>query len=397
MDNKIIKRNNVISFLSGKGGVGKTYICLSIAKIISKLINQKILIIDFDIPTHGISYFFINDITIDTNCLIDYDPSKSIIKIDDYIDFLPSTNNLKNIDSTLIEKDNDKLEANFENALGECSDKYAFVLIDCQAGASRHVRQAINSSSKCVMISEADPISVWALKNLEYEFGKIFPNETFGLINKLFLDEKSNYNAFVEFSRILKYLPPLPFDKKVRRDFYDMNFSIDLKNPSEFDIALIKVTTDLFPQYRKDFNKYLSDIQAETVDDIKNKIAEINLEIDQLEEKRKIISMKMKKTKDMIFSFFSILLAVVGVSITTYSLLKNTLNDFLSQINYLAIGGLLLLGTGQFLYLYYKGSKKNEYLLQNDYELISNNIQELKEKRDKYELMTLERKTNMLL
>ena len=47
-----------VSFVSGRGGVGKTVISLSLEKFLSSLGDRKVLLIDFDLATNGASHFF---------------------------------------------------------------------------------------------------------------------------------------------------------------------------------------------------------------------------------------------------------------------------------------------------------------------------------------------------
>ena len=51
------ERPKVITFVSGKGGAGKTTAAISIAKIVADM-GLPSLLIDFDLATNGASYFF---------------------------------------------------------------------------------------------------------------------------------------------------------------------------------------------------------------------------------------------------------------------------------------------------------------------------------------------------
>ena len=65
------KKTSVISFLSGKGGSGKTSSSLAISKILAD-VGFKVLLIDFDFATSGATYFFLPDLNnTDRNGLID--------------------------------------------------------------------------------------------------------------------------------------------------------------------------------------------------------------------------------------------------------------------------------------------------------------------------------------
>src|SRR5215216_368675 len=52
-----VKRSQIISFLSGKGGAGKTSTAISVAHLL-KDVGFRILLTDFDFATNGATYFY---------------------------------------------------------------------------------------------------------------------------------------------------------------------------------------------------------------------------------------------------------------------------------------------------------------------------------------------------
>jgi cellulose biosynthesis protein BcsQ len=47
--------SEIITFISGKGGVGKTALCSATGKLLSE-IGYKVLLIDSDLVTHGMTF-----------------------------------------------------------------------------------------------------------------------------------------------------------------------------------------------------------------------------------------------------------------------------------------------------------------------------------------------------
>jgi len=51
----------IISIISGKGGIGKTALALSLAKLLSNL-KKRVLLMDVDLATHGMAQHILSRI-----------------------------------------------------------------------------------------------------------------------------------------------------------------------------------------------------------------------------------------------------------------------------------------------------------------------------------------------
>jgi len=254
------RHTSVVSLVSGKGGVGKTSICLAVGRVLAHF-GYSVLLVDFDLATHGMTYFFTENIKkvyvgIEELSLQDKGRGEdaSIVGIEDRFDVVPSKTNFS---SGVAQVDEDKATSILQGLIAAKSSTYDYILIDCQAGVTKTVQGAVRLSDKVIVVAEADPVSTWAVKLLEYEIGKLLPAETFGLINKLFWEDEAAYNAIKDFLRIMKYLPPLPFDREVIRSFLRKLIPADINNPSAFVLAIVASLEDLFPEMHDKIKDYL--------------------------------------------------------------------------------------------------------------------------------------------
>mgnify|MGYP002589414427 FL=1 len=93
--------SKILALLSGKGGSGKTTLALSIASMLSEC-RLKVLLVDCDLSTNGATYFYEEKLAENTNEISSFynlfigdtnDDSyklRKVIKIDEYMDFMPS-------------------------------------------------------------------------------------------------------------------------------------------------------------------------------------------------------------------------------------------------------------------------------------------------------------------
>ncbi len=265
----------IISFLSGKGGSGKTTASLALGKILSD-IGFKVLLIDFDLATNGASYFFspqmarremkgiieisdmynqknLKESSIDSSMFID-----SVINIDTNFDFIPSRSKFgtqlflnpemhtKEFLSTRILKP----------LIAEIGENYNYIIIDNQAGYSYTGAAAANISSKVVIVAEPDRVSSDAIDNLISLIGNDLPRFRRYLYNKVEIKEAGDYHKKVKIYKEINRLPPLPFDFEVRNAFGAREIPIDLNKPTSFLIAMFATVKEIIPENRDLFEKY---------------------------------------------------------------------------------------------------------------------------------------------
>lgn len=287
------QRGIVITFVSGKGGVGKTALSLGMATILSAM-GKKVLFVDFDLATHGATYFFIDEIkegkkegiieAIDT--VIETPKKLESMKILDLVscfktrydfDLIPSKTYFARSIFSWLRKNEPKAKSILSKILSVSKSSYNFIIVDAQAGATTSASEAVRQSDKVVIPSEPDPISYSAVKNLEYEFRKYFPKDTFYVLNSLFFKEAGMDAAVSKYLKLMfSHLPPIPFDFEVRRSFARRIVPVDLEEPSAFVFGIVRMMRDLLTELGKEI-EYFQD--SEFLGPIEAKIEKINNEV----------------------------------------------------------------------------------------------------------------------
>lgn len=286
------RRTVVISFISGKGGVGKTALAAAVGKLLA-LMGYKVLLIDSDFTTHGLTFLLgfneevqgILELFKETQ-----QPSAFAVRLtlhlSETLDFVQSTSRASLIHSDLVFSKAQELNVFLEFLLDHFSEssEYDFILIDSQAGAVPSTFANVSRSTKTVIVMEPDPVSTYATKNLVGELGDNLKKESYYVINKLSVEEASAYVAIERFLKILNHLPPVPFDFEVRRAFMTRQIPIDEKRPSPFMFGIIRLMRDLLPQTSERLDNLRKDIEEIALAPTRQRIEKTERELDILAE-----------------------------------------------------------------------------------------------------------------
>ncbi|MDF1698833.1 MAG: ParA family protein [Saprospiraceae bacterium] len=277
-----MSNSKVLSVLSGKGGSGKTVICLAIAKLFSG-IGKKVLLIDCDTSTHGATYFFENNIDfknsvttlnqISTNGYVDHNP----IKYGKNLFFIPSS---------LDTSQNDFPEPNLLSAyIHLYKSEYDIIILDCQAGYSEFSKIATSIAERNLIVLEADAISTSALRVLYLQIGNKLNNKTtFQIFNKLSDEERKIYNKIIG-GTIFTNLPAIPFDWTVRASFALGKIPNIETRDSAFGIGVIRMAKILFPQHEDELKAYEDKIVGNWYYDIQENIQKLETQKELMNEK----------------------------------------------------------------------------------------------------------------
>jgi cellulose biosynthesis protein BcsQ len=316
----------VIALISGKGGVGKTAIAGSMASLIGQL-GHKVLLVDADIATHGMSYFFIDQVQKATTlgALIPLDaggPLEShLVHIEDNFDFVPSKVEFQRGERLLrtaeeITQSQETISECLMEVISDAQSLYDFIIVDCQAGAVASTYAVIHRADRLVSVLEADPVGVWASRSLDRAFGDVFPEFTFYLVNKLFSEEVSQYNALTDYLRIFAHLPPLPFDFEVRRAFARRVLPTDSQKPSAFTFGLIRTMRDLLPALEIPLDDFERGLRGKIFGPVQEQVEELDSRILDLSEETRWFDRKRSRRR---LRNVAVLLAMsipVSVSVT---------------------------------------------------------------------------------
>lgn len=363
------KKPQVISFLSGKGGAGKTSIAIGVSYLLNDA-GFRVLLIDFDFATNGASYFYkyvyasqtklvgtyekLNEWRLDSNSL----PSKvdnMCVEIREGLYFIPSRVNFSKKlplrDSVFLEEEDLK---SFLRSLIELYEKhYDFIIIDNQAGSNLTAKVSASVSEKVIIVSELDPISSDAVETLLIQIGEAFPEYRRHLINKLDIRESEDYKKLSTLFQSMNRLPPLPFDFDVRSAFASRQIPIDVNKPTTFLIALFNTVKSFLPEYRNQIDKYGEKILSK-FNQYQDRVDSLLDRKRELQEKIEIFRRKGERAKLRLSMYISGWLVFLGM---TAAFIGTTTPEFVFGVWRLAgtllfqVVGLLLFAVG-ITYLY---------------------------------------------
>jgi len=410
MSNKNYKKAQVVSFLSGKGGAGKTSVAIGISYLLNDA-GFKVLLIDFDFATNGASYFYkylypsqtkvigiyelIDKQGFDLN-KISPDIDNISLKIREGLYFIPSRVNFSKKlplrDSIVV-----KEEAlnSFLLSLSELYEKdYDFIIIDNQAGSNLTSKVSASVSNKVIIVSELDPISSDAVDTLLIQIGEAFPEYRRHLINKLDVRESEDYKNLSVLFQSMNRLPPLPFDFEVRSAFASRQIPIDADKPTTFLIALFNTVKSFLPEYRSQIDKYGEKILSK-FSQYQDKVNSLLDRKKELEEEIEFLRKKREKRKLRVMTLLSALGIYSGMGLALAGSLKIRLLP--TPEFFVAIMGILIAASSAF-YLFmsriqYK--EKTEDIIRK--ETIDTELSEINKEIDQYKSLMLTRTKEFLL
>ncbi|MCX6151043.1 MAG: AAA family ATPase [Ignavibacteriales bacterium] len=175
----------IISFTSGKGGTGKSFLCLNVAYQLAQL-GKKVLVVDFDlnfsnvhvmlniIPEKTLFEFFSSE------CLL----NELIYKYDKKLEFIFGFSGFEPRRVT------DNSIQYFWNQLNLIASEYDFVFIDVSSGANEDTLEILSQSDYCIVVANPEPTATMdayaIIKLLNSSEGK---NNIKIVINKYFSQE----------------------------------------------------------------------------------------------------------------------------------------------------------------------------------------------------------------
>jgi flagellar biosynthesis protein FlhG len=238
----------VISFTSGKGGTGKTFISLNIAYQLSKL-NKKILVVDFDLNFSNIQ-IMLN--AIPSKTLYDFFTSQSML--DELI-----YNYGKNLDCIFGYSgfEQKRIVDNgiryFWNQLISIAKKYDYILIDTSSGANENVLEILSLSDYNIVVANPEPtatLDAYAIIKL-INISKT-ENIVKVIINKYFKEEDALF-AFNNLTKALKHflekevslLGYIPFDKEITRSIMDQELYLEKHTSGHVVNRILSITEEL--------------------------------------------------------------------------------------------------------------------------------------------------------
>jgi flagellar biosynthesis protein FlhG len=220
---KTEKRNKnckSISFVSGKGGVGKTNISLYFAMTLA-MCNKKVLLLDADLGLANIHILLgiapkksIADV-LENRCTI----ADTVISGPCGISIIPGASGLE----SLANIDQNRLTY-LMNQFRDLENRYDYILIDSAAGIGSSVVNIAANTDLAVLIMTPDPTSLadaYAVVKILYERGQ----KKIGTIVNMAMIEKEGMETFDRINAVvvkflkepLEFLGVLPMNRELQR------------------------------------------------------------------------------------------------------------------------------------------------------------------------------------
>lgn len=380
-----------LAMLSGKGGSGKTTLSLMLAKTMSAA-GLKTLLVDCDMATHGLTYFFEGDLNKQVLSLVECvdlfhtesaakenceshfkSMSTSPLSVDDMCELIPS-----------IVHVSDNAEFEFADCLGAIqwiAEHYAasfdVIIFDGQAGYSPFVQAIANVSDVILFVMELDSISVSATRVLYRRLcngndAAIDEHNLYQVINKLDEEDRETF-AKVVTGTMFENLPPLRFDWSIRRAFAECRIPNMASTHIELLYSVTRIISQLFPKFRKPLNKYVREQSLAYEESLCLEIRAVRHDL--------FIS---------VLNFTSLLLSIPSMLLSIGSLgliLDNHAKMTVSELKYPLIILLFFIALSVLLiYVYTKTSREDGFLnrINKRKKEIRSKIKELREQRNEY-------------
>jgi cellulose biosynthesis protein BcsQ len=244
---------HIVTFLSAKGGAGKTVTSSSIGRLLAGL-DFKILLVDTDAATNGLTLLFLDEITrskresSEAVGVFEIEPTGSfkVTPIGKNLDLVPATYRLFQTEGVALEK----FAAKLKEIIAQLSTSYDFILLDAQAGGDAYARVSASLAHQVVIVTEFDPISFQGVDRLKILFSEVMdPQNTWILYNKI-LPEFAT--AIGEGLLVARVLPPIQWDADVIRAFAQRELAVNFEEPNKYTLSISAIASRLLGGSVKD-------------------------------------------------------------------------------------------------------------------------------------------------
>lgn len=341
----------VISFVSGKGGSGKTTVAIAISKLLADM-GYPCLLIDFDLATNGSSYFFKKQFTRTSKGIWEMmaetptykEPSVQLrnqlrnlpFAISENFYFVASRVNInvkgESYDSVSYKKESLKNDILMTLIDWATEKGVRYVLIDCQAGYTISSTAAAEVAEMAIIVTEADSISSDASDNLLIQLGHSLPNERRYLVNKVDVRDADTYRNMRNVFQSLNRLPPLPFDFAVRNAFGARQIPIDINNPSPLLFALFETAKYIFTEIFEKIESYKTEHVDSLFEKYDKELRSLLEEKQKLEQEQAEIKMSGLRSQHRLLSMGLTVATVLLMMYAAFNVFRILLWEELGQI-----------------------------------------------------------------
>jgi len=239
----------IISFTSGKGGTGKSFVTSNLAYELA-VSGSKVLLIDFDINFSNIGTLF--NISSKKNLFhyfnYDYSLDEVIFKYSNYLNMILGESGRMNHPELSEEKVN-----LFLSELKNISQNYDFILIDSSSGINDSTLQILNNSDEIIIVSTSEPTSVMdayvIIKMLKSSGNssilKVIINKTFEIDEGItaFENLKKAVEHFLKFK--INYAGNISFSHEIVKSIQNQKIFSEAEKTSPITSQIKEITTKI--------------------------------------------------------------------------------------------------------------------------------------------------------
>ena len=233
---------------SAKGGSGKTVLTATFSIFLAG-IGKKVLMIDLDIATNGLTLLYLKEVNKNAQTIISnqktphglFDQTSKgstpdIFQIKENIDILPATYDFQ-IDTKI---NVDEFKSSLIFLITKLRGSYDYIFIDAQAGSDEFAKIAISKdiSDEVIIITEYDPVSSAGVERMKALLREDLTYvRTWILINKMLPEFVETFSDFLE---VVRYLAPIPWNSFVVRSYSRRKLAIDMEYGNEYTLSIIQ-------------------------------------------------------------------------------------------------------------------------------------------------------------
>ncbi len=251
----------ILSFTSGKGGVGKTSITTNIAFSLAQK-GRKVLILDGDLGMANVDIFFGVHPQKNLNDLIQGEPLKNCLtSVAQNVDLLAGGSGLYQLCNLSSFQRREII-----NQISELNYIYDYLLIDTSPGLHDYVLHLNSIADECILILTHDPSSFTDAYALMKVLFQKYKTQKFSIICNQVKDEKQAEQIFSKFSEVaqqflpvrLSYLKGIPFDPMMRIANQHQRLILRQDTKSISSLALVQIATEIDAQTRYNESQHQS-------------------------------------------------------------------------------------------------------------------------------------------